>query len=261
MKNLFAPLFSAFLACASLAADAPPPSRAPADPAKAPPAVLGDLADYFAEDAPYRPASGEDRLAVALGISPSLQFGGPNTDVALLRLALAARHHNVSGLDIALLFGRTRGAATGVQFSLANAVAGPMRGAQIALAANVAGLAPESPGAGVQAAIGVNWADAFSGIQFAAALNRSARGRGAQVAVFSNLSDDFSGVQVAAVNMRGTSFSGVQIGLVNTGADSVEGLQIGVYNGAARFRGVQIGLVNCCETSEYPFLPFLRVSL
>lgn len=235
----------AFLAALCLAASLPfpsagapasgavPPSRAEAKTAADMPPVLGDLAQYFAPPPAYRAAAGRDRLAVALGLFPPLQTGGPDTDVTLLRLGFVSCHHNVSGIDVPLFFGRSRGAARGIAFSGFNLAEGPARGIQVGIVANVAGTAPESESAGVQLAAGANWADSFSGVQFAGMFNRSSSGRIAQIAALCNSSDDFKGVQFGAVNLRGRAFSGVQAGLLNGGADSFSGLQFGIFANSA----------------------------
>lgn len=197
------------------------------------PAVLGDLAQYFEPEKPYRAESGADRLAVALGLFPPLQLGGDGTDVSLLRLGLVSRHHNVSGADFSLLFGRARGAFSGVQFSGLNVVEGPARGIQLGVLANVAGTIPESRSAGVQLALFANWADAFDGIQLAFGFNRDGDGGFAQIAAICNSFEDFSGVQVSAVNLRGKAFRGVQLGALNGGADSFSGLQLGLMANSA----------------------------
>ena len=232
--RLFAAAAAAALAAALPAAAASvPPSRAPAAGTADMPAVLGDLAQYFVPAPAYREAAGTDRLAVALGLFPPLQLGSRDTDVSALRLALVSCHHNVVGADVSLLFGRTLGAARGVQFSVVNVAEGPARGVQLGIAANVAGTAPESDSAGVQAAFGANWADSFDGVQLSAVFNRSSKGGFAQVAAFCNSSDDFRGVQLGAVNLRGEKFSGAQIGALNGGADTFSGFQFGLLANSA----------------------------
>jgi len=223
-----APFFRGmFAALAAAAALAVPAAQG------AVPAVLGDLAPYFEPEKPYRAEDGADRLAVALGLFPPLQLGGDGTDVSLLRLGLVSRHHNVSGADLSLFHGRTRGSFSGVQFSGLNVVDGPARGVQLGVLANVAGTIPESESAGVQLALFANWADAFDGVQFAFGFNRDARGGFVQIAAVCNSSEDFSGVQAAAVNLRGKSFRGVQFGALNGGADSFSGFQLGLFANSA----------------------------
>ena len=224
VRPIFHGLFTAAAAALALAV---PAARGAA------PAVLGDLAQYFEPEKPYRAEAGADRLAVALGLFPPLQLGGDGTDVSFLRLGLVSRHHNVSGADLSLLCGRARAAFSGVQLSVLNVVEGPVHGVQVGVLANVAGTIPESGSAGAQLALVANWADAFDGIQFAFGFNRDGAGGFAQVAAICNSFEDFGGVQVAAVNLRGKTFRGVQFGALNGGADSFSGLQIGLLANSA----------------------------
>ena len=53
--------------------------------------------------------------------------------------------------------------------------------------------------------------------------------------------------------------NGVQLGLVNV-CDSGAGLQLGLWNQARTFAGVQIGLCNVVSDGPVPFLPLVNAS-
>jgi hypothetical protein len=74
-----------------------------------------------------------------------------------------------------------------------------------------------------------------------------------------NMVEDMSGLQIGLFNSTGTSSGGLcQIGLVNMGKD-VRGVQIGVFNMCDTISGVQIGLLNFINQSDFViFCPIIN---
>ena len=204
----------------------------------------------------YAAASGTGAAAVVLAVWPGvLQTASEREDVLLLRLGLlGSSNHDVSGLDLNLLYGCASGAERAVQLGAVNVVHGPLSGAQLGLL-NLSGLLARGPGsAGVQLGLLGNYSDSLAGAQAGFFLNRARTGAGAQVAAVCNFSDRFRGVQLAAVNLEADEFRGVQLGVANAGAKDFAGIQLGLVNrGGGRFSGVQIAVANTVETLDGGF--------
>ncbi|MBQ9727054.1 MAG: hypothetical protein IJV65_06075 [Kiritimatiellae bacterium] len=140
-----------------------------------------------AERSPAPPRPGDapadrDRPVVpvlALGVVPPLQVGSEESDVVGLRLGLPyVSHHDVTGLDLALLATGATGDFSGVQAApFYNRVDGTMRGVQVAA---------------------FNFAESVRGVQIG----------------LLNGATSVSGVQIGFFNSTRT-LSGVQIGLGN----------------------------------------------
>lgn len=223
------------------------------------------LARWIDQPEPYVRTEGKAVHPVALGLFGDVQTGAPEDDVSVLRLGLATDHHNVGVLDLNLLYGHSGGCQRGIQVGGVNVVEGPLLGLQFGLLASVCGVLEDSPSAGAQATLLVNYADGLSGVQLGLAFNRNGEGSGLQLGAAANFADRFRGVQLAAINMDGDDIRGAQIGLVNAGAKEFRGLQLGAVNGcqgeqhglqvgllntAGTMNGVQFGLVNMAETSR-----------
>jgi hypothetical protein len=135
------------------------------------------------------------------------------------------------------LFNVVGGRVTGVQASgLFNQVMDSVTGAQLAGLFNVAG-------------------DDVYGVQAAGLYNHTPEDmRYAQLAGVANYSGDTArGIQAAGVaNLAGGDTRGAQVaGVANIASAAMEGVQIsGVFNYAKNLRGVQVGIVNICDSSS-----------
>ena len=227
------------LVAAALAARAAAP-----DPAEA------AIARWIDQPAPYAASRGEAVLPVALGLfGEGSQTGKPADDVSALRLGLASEHHNVGVFDWNLLYGYAGGAQRGLQLGGVNVVEGPLSGIQLGLLVNVCGVLENTPSAGAQAALLVNYADSLDGLQAGLAFNRNGTGSGLQLALVSNFSDRFRGIQLAAVNLDGDDVRGAQLGVVNAGAQFFSGQQLGLLNGCpGEQHGLQLAILNTAGT-------------
>ena len=208
------------------------------------------IARWIDQPTPYSYSAGKAEHPLALCLfGGGAQTGSPEDDVAGLRIGLVSDHHNVGVLDISLLYGHSGGCQRGLQFGAVNVVEGPLSGIQIGLLASVCGVLDESPSAGAQASLLVNYADGLDGVQFGLAFNRNGTGSGIQLGAVANFSDRFRGIQLAMINMDGDDVRGAQLGLINAGAKEFHGLQLGAINGAAgEQHGLQIGLLNTAGT-------------
>ncbi|MBQ6104299.1 MAG: hypothetical protein IJL06_11590 [Kiritimatiellae bacterium] len=207
------------------------------------------IARWIDQPEPYVRSEGAGSRPVALGLFGNAQTGSPDDDVSLLRLGLATDHHNVGVLDFNLFYGHSGGFQRGLQFGAVNVVEGPLSGIQLGLLASVCGVLENSPSAGAQASLLVNYADGLDGIQLGLAFNRNGTGSGLQLGGVANFSDRFRGIQFALVNLDGDDVRGAQLGLINAGATEFHGLQLGAINGCAGDQhGLQFGILNTAGT-------------
>ena len=58
--------------------------------------------------------------------------------------------------------------------------------------------------------------------------------------------------------LRLCRLTGLQFGLVNVAGDSGSGLQLGLFNGAPKFSGIQIGVLNVIGNAALPVLPVVN---
>lgn len=124
---------------------------------------------------------------------------------------------SVKGVQLAGLYNRVLNNATGVQFAgLANRTNRFTAGLQLAPLANID--------------------KQTAGVQLAGLVNTAVSGKGLAIAGLTNIARDSSGVQVA--------------GLVNK-SGYVSLLQAGTLNIAKKAHGIQIGLINVADTSDY----------
>ena len=168
----------------------------------------------------------EGSWPIAIAIAPSFEVPSADQDVVGLRLnLLAARHRNVTFLDIGTLAGMVTREAYGVQIvGLWNST-GSARGA-------------------LQSAGFVNlcYGDCY----------------GAQTAgVHSRTEGTFMGLQMAAV-CSANDLKGLQVGLFNRTSNS-SGVQVGVVNYAEQSEGIQLGLVNIMPDGRYPVMPVFNL--
>lgn len=80
---------------------------------------------------------------------------------------------------------------------------------------------------------------------------------GVALAIY-HTSKEHYGVTLAPFNYVDGVHAGIQLGFFPK-ADTVYGLQFGAINRARVLHGVQLGLVNILDSSDYPFMPVLRV--
>ena len=126
---------------------------------------------------------GTSSQKIDLALDPRFQAGDSTTDVCGFRLGLlSAVDHDVYGIDICTLAGRTLGDEYGLQLGLFNVVDGDVGGIQVGLS-NVAGRYDSSDMDGIQ--IGV--------------INICNRGSGLQLGVW-NQARSFVGVQIGLCN-------------------------------------------------------------
>ena len=173
-----------------------------------------------------RPAEPARAVASVLvpGVVPPLQAGAKTADAKGVRLGLpCVSHHDVAGLDLALV-----GTSAGRDF----------RGVQLSGLANLVGRDAD----GVQAALFAN--------------KTGGAVRGVQLAAVYNAAERLEGLQFGALGYA-AAVDGAQIGLVN-GADSVRGVQIGLFNATRVLKGVQIGLSNYVQESGLPWFPIVN---
>lgn len=111
---------------------------------------------------------------------------------------------------------------------------------------------------GIQATLGVNYAEGINrGLQ-AGALNISGDIYGFQPAATVNVSGNVTGMQAAVILNHSKDLTGFQTGLLNF-ADRSCGFQLGLIN-CAKEKGFQFGLINYIEDGVCPFLPFVNFS-
>ena len=168
----------------------------------------------------------EGSWPIAIAIAPSFEAPGADQDVVGLRLnLLAARHRNVTFLDIGTLAGMVTREAYGVQIvGLWNST-GSARGVL-----QVAGCVNRCYG------------DCY-GVQIAG--------------IHSRTDNTFMGLQLAAV-CSADVLKGLQVGLINWTGNS-SGVQVGVVNIAEQSEGIQLGLVNVMHDGRYPVMPIFNI--
>ncbi len=142
-----------------------------------------------------------------------------------------------NGLEIGGLFNINKKEVKYVQAAgLFNAVGGQVKGLQVAGINNMV-------------------LDSVKGVQ-AAGLNNIVKGKftGLQIGgIYNHVADSVKGMQVGGVaNFSKKKVSGMQVaGVANFSNKQMDGVQVaGVFNYAKKLKGVQIGLVNICDTSE-----------
>lgn len=142
-----------------------------------------------------------------------------------------------NGLEIGGLFNINKKEVKYVQAAgLFNAVGGKVKGLQIA---------------------GINNTvlDSVKGLQ-AAGINNIVKGKfgGLQVSgIYNHVADSVKGMQIAGIaNFARKKVSGMQVaGVMNFSNKQMDGVQVsGVFNYAKKLKGVQIGLINICDTSD-----------
>ena len=192
---------------------------------------------------------------VAISLLPSIQWPMADADVTGLRLnVLAGKHHNVYGVDVAIIENVVSDCAAGIQLAglinysdtvygyqlaaLHNSAIELVGGAQISYA-NI----NKCYGSWLQVGVG-NCSGFFEGAQIAGLVNLAYSCKGLQIGSF-NIAEELSGFQVGVANVA-QELSGFQIGVAN-GARRMSGFQISVYNGAEEMSGFQIGVLNLAE--------------
>lgn len=199
---------------------------------------------------------------VAISLLPSVQWPRAEADVTGLRLNMfAGKHHNVYGVDIAIIsnvvsdcaagiqlagFGNASDTAYGFQMAAgANYANELVGGAQIALLGNI----NKCYGSWLQVGGLVNSSGFFAGAQIAGIGNGAYSCKGLQIGGLGNKADGLSGFQIGGLGNKADNLSGFQIGYVND-ARELSGFQIGALNDAKGMTGVQIGVVNCAEQAN-----------
>lgn len=206
---------------------------------------------------------------IELGIAAPVQLPSPAWSVYGLRASLIyGASYDVYGVDLGLV-GFNRSAMKGLQLQLAaDWVDGDMAGVQLAAVSNIdtanatglqlAGIANYVRGefTGVQFAA-VNYNGAFKGLQLGGFNYDKGISWGLQLGLANASVNEFHGWSLSAVNYAERMF-GLQFGLINIAAESGRGVQIGVFNSAAKYNGVQIGVLNIIGNGELPIMPVLN---
>lgn len=159
---------------------------------------------------------------------------------------------SVRGAQFAGTTNINRGYMYGVQGSgTLNVVTGNFEGIQVSGGGNVV----LKHLTGAQVAGWGNYTQTTNGFQVAGALNLNKKElTGFQIAGGMNLSENSSGVQFAGLgNVVFDTSSGAQVaGLFNV-ANVMIGVQVALYNNASQVNGVQLGLVNICDSFSSGF--------
>ncbi|MBI5548296.1 MAG: caspase family protein [Deltaproteobacteria bacterium] len=191
---------------------------------------------------PYRVVAANLSLVPPLDVNWS---GDPAVNYFALNL-LAGRGACLKGLELGFFLNWRTDAMWGAQLGVVNWDGGLMAGLQLGVGFNLAGWAEglqlggvgnvSAELRGLQLAGGFNWADGWArGVQLSGLLNVAAQGiEGAQLGMGLNVAPDAS-FQFAAANV----------------AREV-GTQVGGINLARRVGGLQLGLLNVAEHSEWP---------
>jgi hypothetical protein len=201
---------------------------------------IGGAFNINKKDVKYMQAAG--LLNVTGGSMEGAQFAGVHNHVL----------HEVTGLQAAGISNYIKGAVTGVQLSgIYNHVQGNVKGLQ---ASGIAGYV-KGNFTGVQlSSIHNHVAGSFTGIQ-ASNISNFIKGKliGAQLSNIHNVCyDSVFGLQAASiVNFAHKQVSGVQLSTFGNFANrELNGVQISpIFNYTKKLRGVQIGLINVCDTS------------
>jgi hypothetical protein len=201
---------------------------------------LGGAFNINKKDVKYMQAAG--LLNVTGGSMEGAQFSGVHNHVL----------HNVTGLQAAGISNFIKGSVTGTQLSgIYNHVQGDVKGLQ------ASGIASYVKGnfAGAQlSAIHNHVSGSFTGIQ-ASNISNFVKGKliGVQLSNIHNVCyDSVLGLQAATiVNFAHKQVSGAQISAIGNFANrELNGVQISpIINYSKKLRGVQIGLINVCDTS------------
>ncbi len=170
---------------------------------------------------------------------------------------------SMGGFQLALV-NTGHGKVKGAQVGAANLVKGAVVGAQVSWLGNVAVqemTGVQLSGIGI---IGENYSKEVTGVQIALPAllggNGAARLHGVQISAtllpigLTDKPHDWFWSNVAA------EATGVQIGLFGNYAGSMKGLQVGLVNCCETMQGVQIGLVNVIRDNPMPFFPLVHVS-
>ena len=206
---------------------------------------------------------------VGIALAAPLQVPFSNYNIYGLRLnALYTESFETIGLDAGLV-GYNRDKVIGLQAQGAVAwVDGNMTGLQMGGIANV--VCGNAVGLQLGSILNYTRGD-FAGMQISA-INHNGTFYGFQVGGFNYDKGVCWGLQVGVANSdineyRGWSvgavnyaerLNGFQLGGVNILAGSGRGVQLGVFNAAAKFSGIQIGVLNIIENGELPIMPVLN---
>jgi hypothetical protein len=241
---------------------APPVEASPAEgvPLDAPPTAAMTIppvpvlvpAALTDRDAPAEgdPAPVAGRLVLVPGVG---WHAAPDRSVTGFSTGIVAHGHDLEGLDLQWAGSWLTGSMTGLQATMAYAVADDVHGLQTTLGVawatgdvhlGQAGLGvniAEGKVYGMQATAGLNVAgEGFEGFQGTAGLNiAGGTSEGVQASAGLNVADELAGLQAAPVNV----------------ADEVRGMQLGLVNVGRHVKGVQLGLVNIAETSDVSIAP------
>ncbi|MEM6804416.1 MAG: hypothetical protein AAF696_23655, partial [Bacteroidota bacterium] len=164
---------------------------------------------------------------------------------------LAGYSSGLRGLEIGGLMNIDRNKVSGLQLAgLGNVVGGNTQGVQIAGGFNV----NRSSVRGIQLAGINNWADSLIGGQFSP-VNNYLKGElaGIQLSAAVNVSKgNIKGVQAAGILNAGKSLKGLQVaGVANISTKEFSGLQVSsIFNKASSGKGLQLGLINVCDSLE-----------
>lgn len=190
---------------------------------------------------------------------------GENTSVRGIDAGLVNVAESIKGIEIGglnWLSGHNRNESWGIQIAGINYMGNSsFIGGQLGFV-NVGSLEASASITDIQAAaFNLNEGE-INGLQFGGA-NLGWNVNGLQLGS-SNFGGNVNGLQIAVLgNVAEINLNGVQIGLLVNGAENVHGIQIGLLNMCDSLSGVQIGLINIV-TSRFPdkglfVSPFINV--
>lgn len=164
---------------------------------------------------------------------------------------LAGYASGLRGVEIGGIMNIDRNEVYGLQLAgLGNVVGGNTGGLQIAGGFNVNRASVK----GVQLAGINNWADSLIGGQFSP-VNNYLKGKlaGIQLSAISNISQgEINGIQAGGILNLGKSLDGAQIaGIGNFTSKEFSGAQVAtIFNKARKGKGIQLGLINVCDSLD-----------
>lgn len=193
---------------------------------------------------------------------------------------------DIYGLRLGLAYGNNKN-LTGVDVGGVNVVAQNQHGVQLGLmnlseegwggcagvmnySNNFNGLqigllnTAQSSASGFQVAGLMNLSDDVAGAQVHCGIlgNGAVKVAGAQCVLLAgyNLTDDINGIQLAVFgfNYANASAGGVQLAMLYNYAKDLSGLQLGLVNACETLSGVQIGLVNIIWQEKVSFMPLIN---
>lgn len=201
---------------------------------------LAGVFNFNKKDVKYMQAAGF--LNVTGGSMEGAQFAGAHNHVL----------HDVTGLQAAGISNFIKGSVTGTQLSgIYNHVQGDVKGLQ---ASGIASYVKGNFTGAQLSAIHNHVAGSFTGIQ-ASNISNFVKGKliGVQLSNIHNVCyDSVFGLQAATiVNFAHKQVSGMQVSAIGNFANrELNGVQISpIINYSKKLRGVQIGLINICDTS------------